>query len=191
MLHIACEHGSMKCLEHILSVDDSLLLKINSRGETGLHLAARQGHIEVVTALFDVAAKSLPLKPKCFKNTSLTVKQILIRTLTEECETALHMAVRYNHNIVVQLLLTKDPCYSYRGNKYGETPLYLASFGCYSDITKTILENSECPTFGGPLGSTALHAALLSDGGHGTYIDDTYTLLSLLKTCLLIHANNY
>lgn len=62
VLHLACQYGSIKCVEHILSVHESLLLKMNSRGETVLHLAARQGHFEVVVALLD-AAKSYLLKP--------------------------------------------------------------------------------------------------------------------------------
>lgn len=43
VLHLACQYGSMKCLEQILSVHTALLLRKNTRGETALHLAARQG----------------------------------------------------------------------------------------------------------------------------------------------------
>ncbi|WOH16483.1 hypothetical protein DCAR_0936038 [Daucus carota subsp. sativus] len=168
VLHLACQHGSVKCLEHILSDDESLLLKTNSRGETGLHLAARQGHYEVVVALFDVAAKSLPPQPICFRKSSLSLKQVLIRTLNKEAETALHLSVQYNHNNLVQLLVTEDPSHSYPQNKHGKTPLCLASLWCYSDIVRTILDNSESLTFEGPHGSTALHGATMNDAGHET-----------------------
>ncbi|WOH16489.1 hypothetical protein DCAR_0936044 [Daucus carota subsp. sativus] len=164
VLHLASQYGSINCLEHMLSVHKSLLLLINSTGETALHLAAREGHFEVVQELLD-AAKSSPLTAESSQNTSLTALQVLIRTTDMERETALHLAVRYNHKEVVQLLLNEDPSHVYPRNKYGETPLYMASFRCHVDIVKTILENSESPTFGGPNQRTALHAALSHTGG--------------------------
>ncbi|KAL1804396.1 hypothetical protein ACET3Z_033043 [Daucus carota] len=164
VLHLASQYGSINCLEHVLSVHKSLLSKINSTGETALHLAAREGHFEVVKELLD-AAKSSVLTAESSRNTSLTALQFLIRTTDMERETALHLAVRYNHKEVVQLLLNEDRSHVYPRNKYGETPLYMASFRCHVDIVKTILENSESPTFGGPNQRTALHAALSHTGG--------------------------
>lgn len=156
VLHLACQHGSIKCVEEILRVPESLLLEINSRGETALHLAAREGHYKVVVALIN-AAKSLILQPNYL--------QILIRTTSVEHETALHAAVRYNHKYVVELLVTEDPSQPQPQNNRKETPLYLASIRRYTDVMKTILDNCESPSFGGPDGRTALHAAVLDGGG--------------------------
>ncbi|XP_074362239.1 protein ACCELERATED CELL DEATH 6-like [Apium graveolens] len=154
VLHLACQYGSIKFVEQILRVPESLLLEINSRGETALHLAAREGHYKVVAALIN-AAKSLILQPNCL--------QTLIRTTNFELETALHAAVRYNHNDVVKLLCTEDPSQSQPENNRKETPLYLASIRRCTDVMKTILDNCESPSFGGPDGRTALHAAVLDD----------------------------
>lgn len=96
--------------------------------------------------------------------------QSLIRTANVENETALHAAVRYNHKQVVELLVTEDPTDVHLENMHNETPLYLASIRSYTDILDTILEKCESPTFGGPEGRTALHAAVLDKGGLGMYL---------------------
>ncbi|KAK1382997.1 hypothetical protein POM88_020732 [Heracleum sosnowskyi] len=142
VLHLACQYGSIQCVEEILNVYDSLLLKLDSRGETGLHLAAREGHYDVVEALI-IKAKSSLLQPDHFQNTSSTVVQILIRLANVEFETALHAAVRYTHNNVVQLLITHDPKHSHPHNMYSETPLYLASIRGDTQIITTILPSAD------------------------------------------------
>ena len=77
---------------------------------------------------------------------------------------------------MVQLLLDEDPSYSYRQNKRGETPLYIASARGYNDMVGTILCKCESPTFGGPDGRTALHAVVL----HGTCLPPLIPLNFLL-----------
>lgn len=168
VLHLACQYGSIRCLKEILRrADESLLLLSNSRGETGLHLAAREGNYSVVEALIEKASRSMVPQPNDLENTSSTVLQNLIRASNVEFETALHAAVRYNHEKVVQLLVKEDPSYLYPRNKYDETPLYLAAVRCYNGVTKVILDNCESPTYGGPHGRTALHAALMNKNGYG------------------------
>lgn len=160
VLHLACQYGSINCVKQILSIQDSLLLKVNSRGETALHLAAREGHYDVVVALIN-AAKS-----------SRKGVQKLIRKANLEFETALHAAVRYNHKNVVELLVSEDPSHEHPRNGHNETPMYLATIRGHADIMETILDRCKFPTFGGPQGRTALHAAVL-DGdcnGYGTCI---------------------
>ncbi|KAK1401288.1 hypothetical protein POM88_000893 [Heracleum sosnowskyi] len=175
VLHLACQYGSFSCVEHILETHQSLLLKINSRGETALHLAAKQGNIGVVGALLS-SARFLDQQQNNPQNS--TVVQALIRTPDKELETALHGAVRYNRNDVVGLLVGEDPRHVHPQNKHNESPLYLASIRCYADIIRTIFNKCEWPDigsaegrrvlhamFGGPEGRTALHAALLDEGG--------------------------
>lgn len=180
VLHLACQYGSIKCVQKILQVHESLLLLLNSREETALHLAARQGHFEVVVLLIYAAKFSL-LQPNYLQYTTSTLLEILIRTENVELETALHAAVRYNHNNVVEVLVKEDPSQPQGQNVLKETPIYMASIRCYGDIMKTILDNCNLPSFsgpnqrttlramfGGPDGRTALHAAVSSDDGGGT-----------------------
>ncbi|KAL8107323.1 protein ACCELERATED CELL DEATH 6-like [Apium graveolens] len=166
VLHLACQLKSVKCVKEILQrADESLLLQMNSRGETALHLAARQGNCAVVEAVTNKAKSTVP-RPNNPENRASTVLQNLIRATNLELETALHVAVRYNNENVVKLLVKEDPSYAYPQNKYRETPLYLAAVRCYAGVTKVILDNCESPTFGGPDGRTALHAALMSADGY-------------------------
>ena len=168
VLHLACQHGSTKCVKEILGrADESQLLQTNTRGETALHLAARQGHFDAVESLISKAKYSCQ-QPNDLENTT-TVLQNLIRASNVEFETALHAAVRYNHKKVVGVLVKEDPGYSYPRNKSDETPLYLAAARGYAGVTKVILDNCESPTFGGPHGRTALHAAAMTYDGEGTY----------------------
>ncbi|XP_017242440.2 protein ACCELERATED CELL DEATH 6-like isoform X1 [Daucus carota subsp. sativus] len=166
VLHLACRHGRTRCVEEILSSHESLLIRINSRGETALHIAARGGHYGAVEALIRKARSSV-LKPNNLQKESSTLLQDLIRAPNAELDTALHVAVRYNHNDVVELLAKEDPSYSYPQNKYFETPLYLASVRRYTDSVNIILDNCQSPSFDGPNGRTALHAASMSYGGYG------------------------
>ncbi|WOG85554.1 hypothetical protein DCAR_0104745 [Daucus carota subsp. sativus] len=166
VLHVACQHGSNKCVQEILErADEPLLLQTTSRGETALHLAARQGHHHAVEALLSKAKSSDHLSDDDLENPT-TRLQKLIRAPNVELETALHAAVRYNHEKIVGVLVKEDPGYSYPRNKSDETPLYLAAARGYAGVTKVILDNCESPTFGGPHGRTALHGALMSSRGY-------------------------
>lgn len=181
VLHLACQYGSINCVKEILSVHKSLLLKINSRGETALHLAARYGHYYVVEELIVAAAMS-SLPQLDLENTSFTIVQTLIRTQDVELETALHAAVRYNQHSVVQLLVKEDPSHEHPLNKYNETPVYLATTRGYTDIIRTILHYCESPTFGGPDGRTALHAAVLDEDRGTLYISFNFFERKLTST---------
>ncbi|KAF1002028.1 protein ACCELERATED CELL DEATH 6-like [Apium graveolens] len=185
VLHLACQYGSKKCVEEILSVHGSLLLEINSRGETALHGAAREGHYDVVVLLINAAMPLTEEKKQQALQSASTEQimsdqpssddggpsstqgrlKILIRSTDSENETALHLAVRYNREDVVRLLVQQDPDHTYLQNKGHETPLYLASIRHYDSIISIILDNCASPTFEGPDGRTALHAAVLTCGG--------------------------
>ena len=169
VLHLACQYGSINCVKHLLSVHGSLIGKVNLRGDLALHLAARQGHYDVVVALID-AAKSSNQQESTSK-ASITLIQSQVRTQNLELETPLHDAVRNNHNSVVQLLVNEDPHDYHCQNKRKETPLYLASTRCYVDIITTILRTCGWSVIDhGPAGRTALHAVVLDDGKHGACI---------------------
>ncbi|KAL1804301.1 hypothetical protein ACET3Z_032948 [Daucus carota] len=166
VLHLACQYGSINCVKHLLTIHGSLIGKVNLRGDLALHLAARQGHYDVVVALID-AAKSSSQEPESACKKSITLIESQVRTQNVELETPLHDAVRYNHNNVVQLLVNEDPNDCYCQNKRKETPLYLASTRCYVDIITTIFNTCGWSEIDhGPAGRTALHAVVLDDGKH-------------------------
>ncbi|XP_040989444.1 ankyrin repeat-containing protein At5g02620-like isoform X2 [Juglans microcarpa x Juglans regia] len=128
----------------ILNMCPSLLCQVNVKDETPLHIAAR------VKAVRD-----------------------MLRMVTKEKDTALHEAVRYNHLEVIKLLIKEDPDFSYSINDAGETPLYIAVERDYENLVLEILNTCNSLAYDGPLGRTALHAAV--------FRDNTVTITEILK----------
>ena len=146
-------------VEQILDKCGGLVLLLNTKGETPLHLAARYGHSTVIKLLVE-RAKSLPHEIE----SGIGVEKKPTRATTRENDdTALHLAVRYQHIEVVEILLEMDPDLSNIANKANETPLYLASERHYSQVMRKILEKVESPAYEGPNDRTTLHAAVIND----------------------------
>ena len=66
---------------------------------------------------------------------------------------------------VVELLIEKDPEYTYGANVSGGTPLYMAAERGFTRIVQIIVDKSHktrtSPAYSGFMGRTALHAAVL------------------------------
>ncbi|XP_052193069.1 ankyrin repeat-containing protein At5g02620-like [Diospyros lotus] len=161
VLHVAAQFQDNKeCVKEMLILQPSLLRKVNSKGETALHIAAKRGCRDTVEELLAFAKKLADLE----SNVAVT-KELLRMPTLEEKDTALHEAVRNNHLGVVELLLEEDPDLSYAAaNSAGETPLYLAAERHYHEIVSAILGGScRNQAYGGPNGRTALHAAVIAE----------------------------
>jgi ankyrin repeat protein len=169
-INITAQYGSSKSAEfvkEILFMCPPLLLQVNIRDETLLHIAARYGDLSVVNLLIQTAKAD---GNKDLESGTESVRQML-RMLNKEKDTALHEAVRNNHLDVVKLLIKEEPDFSYHANHAGETPLYLAAERGYRDLVFEILRNCNSPAHSGPLGLTALHAAVIrKDEGELIYI---------------------
>ncbi|PSS33806.1 Protein ACCELERATED CELL DEATH like [Actinidia chinensis var. chinensis] len=160
VLHITVQfRNSAYFVRKILETQSSLLLRVNSGGETALHIAARNGRAITVAALIDFAKT---LGRDLESGVEITVE--MVRMTSENKDTALHEAVRNNHFSVVKLLVEEDKGFSHGANNSGETPLYLAAERGYHKIVSRILKTCTLPAFNGPNGRTVLHAAVFS--GH-------------------------
>ncbi|XP_059650922.1 ankyrin repeat-containing protein At5g02620-like [Cornus florida] len=138
VLHIAAQFGQTQCVKEILhNCGQSLLCSLNVRGETCLHISAREGHTATVQALIDYA-KSFEGDPRSW---STRATKDMLRMRNVEDETALYEAVRNNHLDVVTILIAEDPKFLHPPNKAKETPLYLAAQGCHLSILSKILDN--------------------------------------------------
>ncbi|XP_059446692.1 ankyrin repeat-containing protein At5g02620-like [Corylus avellana] len=142
----------------ILNMCPSLLWQANAKGETPLHIAARYGHSDIVEVLTKYCARTLR---RDLEDYGIELVKKMLRMTKKEKDTALHEAVRYNHLEVVKLLISEDPDFSYSANDAGETPLYIAAERGFKDVLFEILDKCKSPMHGGPLGRTALHAAVL------------------------------
>ncbi|PHU18699.1 hypothetical protein BC332_14394 [Capsicum chinense] len=76
-------------------------------------------------------------------------------------DTALHKAVRTGCVDTVRLLVEQDPDFEFPANNAGESPLYLAAESGLVKCLSEILEHCNRPTYCGPCGRTALHAAII------------------------------
>ncbi|KAJ9701368.1 hypothetical protein PVL29_006635 [Vitis rotundifolia] len=157
VLHIAAQFGQLDCVNLILQFPSfsSLLLLPNLKGDTPLHLAAREGHW-VVTQTLIQAAKALP------SGSEIGADKMMLRMTNNENDTALHEAVRYNHPDVVKLLILEDPDFIYGANFSGGTPLYMAAERGFHDLVQIIIDNTPAsPAHSGLMGRTVLHAAVI------------------------------
>lgn len=95
-------------VNELLQKDCSLLEISKSNGKNALHLAARQGHVDIVKELLDKDPQ-------------------LARRTDKKGQTALHMAVKGVNSEVVQLLLGADAAIVMLPDKFGNTALHVAT----------------------------------------------------------------
>ncbi|RVW73390.1 Ankyrin repeat-containing protein [Vitis vinifera] len=160
VLHVAAQFGRADCVKWILQLPSpsSLLQQPNEKGDTALHLAAREGHLTVVKNLIDAAKQP----KRDLEGGSTAVCKVMLRMTNGDKDTALHEAVRHHHPKVVKLLIQEDPEFTYGANTEGNTPLYIAAERGFRDLVHMILDNCSSPAHDGVNGGTALHAAILS-----------------------------
>ena len=161
VLHIAAQFGQLASVEWILHFHSCspLLQQPNRKGDTPLHLAAREGHGAVVKALLDTA-KALHQEIESGVGTN----KAMLRMTNKEKDTALHEAVRYHHSEIVVSLIEEDPEFIYGANITGYTPLYLAAERGYGDLVCIIIDKTRAsPSHSGIMGRTALHAAVIRE----------------------------
>ncbi|KAF0914757.1 hypothetical protein E2562_031366 [Oryza meyeriana var. granulata] len=135
-----------------------LLLAQNDKGDTPLHCAVRAGRDQMVSRLIHLA------KTEDNSGSSLRLKELLRK---ENCrnETALQDAVRIGNKGIITKLLEFDPeLGSSPIDGTGTSPLYLAVLLDRFDIAKLLHHMSNGnPSYSGPKGQNALHAAVLRD----------------------------
>ncbi|KAL9458261.1 hypothetical protein AB3S75_007180 [Citrus x aurantiifolia] len=153
------ENLSTKFVEEILEKCPSLLLQVNAKGETPLHVAAKFGHSDIVRFLVERA--KLPQHENEELESGVGAARQMIRMANNEKNTALHEAACCENVDVVKILTKEDPDYPYSANNYGKTPLYMAAESSSSDMVLALLENSTPVSHEGPNGKAALHAAAM------------------------------
>ncbi|KAH9681268.1 ANK REP REGION domain-containing protein [Citrus sinensis] len=151
------ENVSTKFVAEILEKCPLLLLQVNAKDDTPLHVAAKFGHSDIVRFLVE-RAKLTQHENEELESRVGAAWQI-IRMTNKEKNTALHEAVCHQNVDVVEILTKEDPDYPYSANNYGKTPLYMAAESRSSNMVLALLENSASMSHDGPNGKTALHAA--------------------------------
>ncbi|XP_044415423.1 ankyrin repeat domain-containing protein 1-like [Triticum aestivum] len=136
----------------------SLLFVQNCQGDTPLHCAARAGNIRMMSRFIDLANVQ-----------GINNAKGLLETQNNLKETALHVAVRFGSNDMVNLLMGHDPELANLPEE-GASPLNLAILLENGIISKTLYElNGGALSYSGPNEQNALHGAVQrSEGTHFT-----------------------
>ncbi|KDO36758.1 hypothetical protein CISIN_1g041785mg, partial [Citrus sinensis] len=118
-INIICqetENASTKFVEEILEICPALLLQVNAKGDTPLHLAAKYSHFDIVRVLIERAqlAQHGDEEPE----SGIEAFRQMIRMVNNEKNTALHEAVSHGNVEVVKILTREDPDYPYSANNY-------------------------------------------------------------------------
>ena len=160
ILHVAAQFGQAECVKWILQLGSpsSLLRQPNEKGDTAIHLAARERHLTVVKNLIDAAKK---LGEGNTERRAVADCTVMLRMINNDKDTALHEAVRNHHPEVVKLLIQEDPHFTYGANTEGNTPIFIAAEWGFGDLVQMILDNCSSPAHSGIKGRTALHATVI------------------------------
>ncbi|KAM3236624.1 ankyrin repeat-containing protein ITN1-like [Capsicum annuum] len=134
VLHVAALYGHSYFVGEALKITPALLCCQNKKNETGLHIAANEGHTEVVRVLL-----------ACVEDHN--TKEKLTRMTDASGDTALHKAVRSQHLDVVKLLVKEDSEFEFPPNHAQDTLLYLAAESGFHDALTNILECCKKPTY--------------------------------------------
>ncbi|XP_058212028.1 protein ACCELERATED CELL DEATH 6-like [Rhododendron vialii] len=94
VLHVTAQFGHLDYVKEVIEACPSLLRRLNVKGETPLHTAARDGRAEIVKALI-LRAKELETR-ELQSGWGGAVKEML-RATNVDGDTALHMAARNCH----------------------------------------------------------------------------------------------
>ncbi|TYJ40974.1 hypothetical protein E1A91_A04G179300v1 [Gossypium mustelinum] len=150
-------------IEQILNKCPSLLLQTNAKGQTPLHVAARNGHSAIEKLLIKSCAKARDGDLAELGMDKVNAVREMLRIRDQESNTALHEAAGCGTFEVVKALLEfEDSDFQYSANKKQETPLYIAARRGNRGVLSIVLDKSTSTAHGGPRGRTVLHAAAMA-----------------------------
>ncbi|KAG4153463.1 hypothetical protein ERO13_D04G184801v2, partial [Gossypium hirsutum] len=122
----------------------SLLLQKNAKGQTPLHVAARNGHSAIVKLLIRSCAKARDGDLEKLGMDQVNAVREMLRITDQESDTALHVAAQYGDVEMVEgLLELEDPDFPYSANKNQKTPLYLAAEIGNRGVLSVLLDKSK------------------------------------------------
>ncbi|XP_031631906.1 ankyrin repeat domain-containing protein 27-like [Contarinia nasturtii] len=142
-IHVAAMHGLPKMLNSLLALGVNLHIK-DENNWSALHYAAGRGHQNTLLLLLHAGAE--------------------INALTNDKNTPLHLCALNGHSNCVKALLYYSDHMKVRidrnaQNKFGDTPLHLASKWGFTEIIDTLLEYGVKTDIPNRMGHTALELA--------------------------------
>ncbi|XP_062210802.1 ankyrin repeat-containing protein At5g02620-like isoform X2 [Phragmites australis] len=175
-LFVAAEYGYVALVAEMIKYHDVATAGIKARsGYDALHIAAKQGDVDVVRELLQ-ALPELSMTVDASNTTALNTAATqghmeVVRLLLEvdgslaliarsNGKTALHSAARNGHVEVVRALLEAEPSIALRTDKKGQTALHMAAKGTRLDLVDALLAGEpSLLNVTDNKGNTALHIA--------------------------------
>ncbi|XP_047086443.1 ankyrin repeat-containing protein At5g02620-like [Lolium rigidum] len=175
-LFVAAEYGYVELVSEMVKYHDVATAGIKARsGYDALHIAAKQGDVEVVKELLQ-ALPELSMTVDASNTTALNTAATqghmeVVRLLLEvdgslsliarsNGKTAVHSAARNGHVEVVRALLEAEPSIALRVDKKGQTALHMAAKGTSLDLFDALLAaDATLLNLPDTKGNTALHIA--------------------------------
>ncbi|KAJ3682769.1 hypothetical protein LUZ60_012996 [Juncus effusus] len=175
-LLLATEKGNLDIVLELLKYSDrESSSRKNRSGYDVFHMAAREGHHEIVKALLDhdvTLSKTLgpsnvtPLISAATRGHTRVVDLLLskevgsIELSKANGKNALHFAARQGHVEIVKALLARDPQLARRTDKKGQTALHMAVKGTSCEVVKALVDaDPAIVMLPDRAGNTALHIA--------------------------------
>ncbi|KAG5590531.1 hypothetical protein H5410_041045, partial [Solanum commersonii] len=159
-LYVAAEYGYYAVVREMIMYYDLVAAGIKARhGFDALHIAAKQGDLDVVKVLME-AHPELAMTVNVVNTTALHtaanqghIEMVLKALLSKEPgiatrmdnkgQTALHMAVKGQNLEVVEELTNADPSLVNMVDNKGNTPLHIASRKGRAEVVKLLLSQNE------------------------------------------------
>jgi len=134
-LTVACKKNQLIIFRRFAEtqLDDLLAIRTPQAQDTILHLAARFGHVDILSLLIQ---KSPAPRRMAF-----------IETLNYSRETALYRACCSGHVECVRVLMQSGA--SMQPNYFGETPFYTAAYNGHTTVVQYLLSLPNCPSMQG------------------------------------------
>ncbi|XP_057480170.1 ankyrin repeat-containing protein At5g02620-like [Actinidia eriantha] len=175
-LYVAAEYGYVNLVREMIKYYDLVAASIKARnGFDALHIAAKQGDLEVVKVLMEAhpeLSMTVDMTNTTALHTAATQGHIEVVNFFLESEsslatiarsngkTALHSAARNGHVQVVKSLLSKHPEIARRNDKKGQTALQMAVKGQNNEVVEELIKvDPSSINMVDTKGNTALHIA--------------------------------
>uniref|UniRef100_A0A5B7A0E6 Putative ankyrin repeat-containing protein n=2 Tax=Davidia involucrata TaxID=16924 RepID=A0A5B7A0E6_DAVIN len=155
-LYVAAEYGYVDLVKEMIKYYDLAAAGIKARnGFDALHIAAKQGDLEVVKVLMEAhpeLSMTVDISNTTALHTAATQGHIEVVNFLLELEsslatiarsngkTALHSAARNGHVEVVRALLGEEPGIATRNDKKGQTALHMAVKGQNLEVVEELIK---------------------------------------------------
>ncbi|XAR60528.1 hypothetical protein NMG60_11033945 [Bertholletia excelsa] len=175
-LYVAAEFGHVDLVRKMIEFHDLGVASTKARnGLDALHIAAKQGDLEMVKVLMEghpALSMTVDLTNTTALHTAATQGHIEVVKFFLESEislaaiaksngkTVLHSAARNGHVEVVKAILEKEPAIAARNDKKGQTALHMAAKGQSREVVEELMAAApELVNMVDTKGNTALHTA--------------------------------